>query len=146
MARSIPFSLSVKSIDEAIKQVELYKKSIKEKNELFILALCKMGEINARTLALSMGIWDTGLLYSQIGYSAFLNYGIIYCDVPYGKFVEYGWGLAGEGTAHPLLPASYVYNYNGRNLTGYKSRPFMYETAKSISILALNQALAVFGK
>ena len=153
---NIKVPLSVKGIDNAIKQLQDYKKSIKEKSRLLIEKLGDYGLQVCRAKVVEMDINDTGRLLSTIGgyYSPDLNSGFITVDCDYAVFVEFGTGTRGIGKPYPAgeIMAEVGYHYMGgtkyvtlldgrvgwyyptndgtwRFTEGLPSRPFMYETA-----------------
>lgn len=154
--KKITVNLSVKGIDEAIKQLQEYKKFIKEKTQLFVQKLGDYGLEICRAKVVEMDIHDTGRLLSAVNgyYNPSLNSGFITVDCDYAIFVEFGTGTRGMGKPYPAgkIMAEVGYQYMGgtkyvtlldgrigwyypvgdgtwRFTEGLPSRPFMYETA-----------------
>lgn len=154
--KKITVNLSSKGIDEAIKQLQDYKKSIKEKSQLLIQKLGDYGLEICRAKIVEMDINDTGKLLSTVNgyYNPNLNSGFITVDCDYAVFVEFGTGTRGMGKPYPAgeIMAEVGYQYMGgtkyvtlldgrigwyypvgdgtwRFTEGLTSRPFMYETA-----------------
>lgn len=154
--KKITVKLSSKGIDEAIKQLQEYKKSIKEKSQLLIQKLGDYGLEICRAKVVEMDIHDTGRLLSTVNgyYNPNLNSGFITVDCDYAVFVEFGTGTRGMGKPYLAgeIMAEVGYQYMGgtkyvtlldgrigwyypvsdgtwRFTEGLPSRPFMYETA-----------------
>lgn len=152
----ITVKLSQKGIDKAIKQLQDYKKSLREKSRLLIEKLGDYGLQVCRAKVVEMDIYDTGRLLSTISgyYNSETNSGFITVDCDYAVFVEFGTGTRGIGKPYPAgeIMAEVGYQYMGgtkyvtlldgrigwyypteegtwRFTEGLPSRPFMYETA-----------------
>lgn len=153
---NISLTLSDKSIENAIKQLKDYKKSIEEKAQLLIEKLGDYGLDVCRAKIIEMDINDTGRLLSSVAgyYSSHLHSGYITVDCDYAVFVEFGTGTRGIGKPYPAgeIMAEVGYQYMGgtkyvtlldgrigwyyptedghwKFTEGLPSRPFMYETA-----------------
>lgn len=151
----IEVTLSEQGIDKAIKQLQDYKKSIKEKCQLLIEKLGDFGLQVCRAKVIEMDINDTGRLLSTIAgyYNPHLNSGFITVDCEYAVFIEFGTGTRGVGKPYPAgeVMAEVGYQYMGgtkyvtlldgrigwyypagdgtwKFTEGLPSRPFMYET------------------
>lgn len=155
MNRKIKISLSTDSIDQAIRELTDYKKSLRENTELIVQQLVDMGTEVCRVKVIEMDIPDTGHLLSKVDgyYSPTLNAGVIYCDCDYAVFVEFGTGVKGQASPHigqAMAQTGYQYMGGTTYVTtkdgkvgwyypaddgtwkftqGMPSRPFMYETA-----------------
>ena len=163
MSKLISFGLSVKEVQDAIKQVEAYKQDLNRKCQLLVQTLTDQGvdiaKINVRTL----GAFYTGELESSINgyYSPSLGTGIIYAGAWYAVYVEFGTGIRGSEASHPMSgltgwyydvnnhgEAGWVYyneNDNSYHWTdGMPSRPFMYETGRELELICEKIAKAVF--
>jgi hypothetical protein len=161
--KQISFGLSVKEVNEAIKQVEAYKKELTVKCQLLIEALTSQGVDIAKFHVRDLGAFYTGELESSIGgyYSPSLGVGIIYAGSWYAIYVCMGTGIAGQQSPHPLASeAGYVYDVNNHGeegwvyfndrdgryhwTTGMPSRPFMYLTVKELDTICEKVAKQVF--
>jgi hypothetical protein len=104
----------------------------------------------------------TGELQNSIeGFFPSSNVGIIRAGATYAVYVEFGTGVVGKGSPHPD-PQGYQYDVNNhgdkgwvyfdedsgkfRWTKGFKSRPFMYNTAKELERKCIEIAKEVFGK
>lgn len=157
--KKISFSLDTKEIGQAIKSIEKYRDSIKQKSERLVKALIDDGVIILRAKIVEMNINDTGNLLNFVGgyYNADTNTGIIRVDCDYAVFVEFGTGIVGMNSPYSgNAMAEIGYKYGGgthyivtkdgrigwfyptddgkyRFTEGMPSRPFMYETAKELT-------------
>ncbi len=163
MPRSISFGFSVKEVQEAIKQIEDYKKDLKRKCQLLVQVLTDKGVDIAKVNVRTLGVFYTGELEANISgyYSPTLGTGIIYAGAWYAVYVEFGTGIRGSEAPHPLSgktgwyyditshgEAGWVYyneNDNSYHWTdGMPSRPFMYDTARELDLICEQIAKAVF--
>lgn len=163
MPKKITFGLSVKEVQEAIKQVEAYKQDLNRKCQLLVQALTEQGieiaKVNVRTL----GAFYTGELESSINgyYSPSLGTGIIYAGAWYAIYVEFGTGIRGSEASHPLSgKTGWYYDVNNHGESGWvyynendnsyhwtdgmPSRPFMYDTVRELDLICGQIAKAVF--
>ena len=163
VSKKITLKLDSKSIKEAIKQVNDYKKSFNRKVENLVETLVDEGIEIAKMQIREMGVSYTGELEESItGYfSPSLGVGIIKTDCPYAIFVEFGTGIVGKGSPHPA-PEGWRYDVNAHGERGWvyfnerdqkwhwtkgmKSRPFMYNTVKELERMAGDKAKVVFRK
>lgn len=163
MPKKITFGLSVKEVQEAIKQVEAYKKELNNKCQLLVQALTDKGIEIAKFNVRSLGAFYTGELEQSINgyYSPTLGTGIVYAGAWYALYVEFGTGIRGSEASHPLSgktgwhydvnnhgEAGWVY-YNDNDgsyhwTDGMPSRPFMYETGRELELICEKIAKAVF--
>lgn len=160
-------ALDPNSIDDAIKQLEEYQKSIDEKMEQLVRLLTNLGLEKARDLVPI----DTGVAQASIiGYVDEADgVGIIRAG-GYCKYIEFGTGVNGQNSQHPspeyLAIMRWAYNSGATIFTtkdgregwyypaddgswkfteGMPSRPFMYETAQYLRKEAKRLAKEVFG-
>ncbi len=159
----IKFTLNEKDINRAIREIEKFKKVFLEKCNLLIEALTEYGEEVARIQVAQLDAVYTGELMNSIDsyYSPTYNVGIIKAGAYYAAYVEFGTGVVGSTSPHPK-PDGWQYDVNGhgdegwvyydddsgkfRWTKGFKSRPFMYNTARELERNCLKIAREVFGK
>ena len=157
----ISFGLNPNDIDRAIKEVEQYKQEFQEKCNRLIQALTDYGVEVAKVQVTQLGAWYTGELMSSIeGYfSPTYGVGIIKAGAYYAAYVEFGTGVVGSSSPHPN-PQGWKYDVNAhgddgwiyyddysgdfRWTKGFKSRPFMYNTARELEKECKRIALEVF--
>ena len=163
MARTvIKFSLNEKDIDRAISELKQFKAEFLEKCNRLIEALTEYGEEVARIEVQLLDAVYTGELMNSIDsyYSPTYNVGIIKAGAYYAAYVEFGTGVVGK-SSHPN-PQGWQYDVNNhgdegwvyyddengtfRWTKGFKSRPFMYNTARDIEKNCGKIAQEVFGK
>ena len=159
----IKFSLDSKEIERAIKEVNQFKKEFLEKCNLLIEALTDYGVDVAKLKVKELDAVYTGELMNSIEgyYSPTYNVGIIKAGAYYAAYVEFGTGVVGKGAAHPN-PQGWQYDVNNhgdegwvyyddysgkfRWTKGFKSRPFMYNTARELEKNCKRIAEEVFGR
>lgn len=159
----IRFSLNEKDINRAIKEVEQFKKEFLEKCNQLIEALTDYGVKVAKLKVTELDAVYTGELWNSIEgyYSPTYGVGIIKAGAYYAAYVEFGTGVVGSQSPHPN-PQGWQYDVNGhgdegwvyyddytgafRWTKGFKSRPFMYETARQLERECKRIAEEVFGK
>ena len=157
----IRFSLNPNDIDRAIKEVEKFKQDFQRKCNLLVQALTEYGLEVARVQVVQLDAWYTGELLSSIdGYfSPTYGVGIIKAGAYYAAYVEFGTGVVGSSSPHPD-PQGWQYDVNAhgdegwvyyddysgefRWTKGFKSRPFMYNTARELEKECKRIALEVF--
>lgn len=163
MPKKITFGLSVKEVQEAIKQVEAYKKELNNKCQLLVQALTDKGIEIAKFNVRSLGAFYTGELEQSINgyYSPTLGTGIIYAGAFYAVYVEFGTGIRGSEASHPLSgKTGWYYDVNNHGESGWvyynendgsyhwtdgmPSRPFMYETGRELELICEKIAKVVF--
>lgn len=158
----IKMSLSVKSINNAIKELQEYKSDINHKAQKIVSELTDLGLTIAKSKVIEMNINDTGHLLNSISgyYSPTLNAGFITVNCEYAVFVEFGTGTRGVKSSYPgdaMAQAGYKYLGGTHYITtkdgrigwfypaddgtwrfteGLPSRPFMYETGIELEKLA----------
>lgn len=164
MAKTIiKFKLDLKDIDRAIRQVQKFKVQFLEKCNRLVEALTEQGEDVARIEVQQLDAVYTGELLNSIDsyYSPTYNVGIIKAGAYYAAYVEFGTGVVGSQSPHPN-PQGWQYDVNGhgdegwvyyddesgnfRWTKGFKSRPFMYNTARQLEKECKRIAQEVFGK
>lgn len=159
----IRFSLDGKEIDRAIQEVEKFKKEFLKKCNLLVEALTDEGVKIAKLEVQQLDAFYTGELWNSIEgyYSPTYNVGIIKAGAYYAAYVEFGTGVVGKGSPHPN-PQGYQYDVNQhgdegwvyydddsgqfRWTKGFKSRPFMYNTARQLEKECKKIAEEVFGR
>ena len=160
---TIKFRLNETEIDYAIRKVKAYKTTFLYKCERLVRALTAEGVEIASVQVAQLDAIDTGKLLGSIGgyFDLKSGVGIIKADTPYAIYVEFGTGVVGSQSPHPN-PSGYVYDMNNhgdkgwfyyddgsgefRWTKGFKSRPFMYNTARELEKECLKIAVEVFGK
>lgn len=157
----IKFSLDTKDIDRAIKEVQQFKKEFIEKCNRLIEALTDYGVEVAKVQVAQLDAWYTGELMESIEgyYSPTYGVGIIKAGAYYSAYVEFGTGVVGSQSPHPN-PQGWQYDVNAhgdegwiyydddsgnfRWTKGFKSRPFMYNTARELEKECKRIATEVF--
>ena len=165
MARTvIKFGLSEKEIDRAIKEVAQFKKEFLEKCSRLVEELTNRGEMVAKIQVAQLDAVYTGELMNSIEgfYDPPSHVGIIKAGAIYAAYVEYGTGVVGQQSPHPDPHPTWQYDskqhgdegwvYHDddtgqfRWTKGFKSRPFMYNTARELEKECARIAREVFGK
>ena len=159
----IRFSLDEKDIGRAIKELKQFKTEFLEKCNRLIEALTDRGVEVAKLEVQQLDAVYTGELMNSIEgyYSPTYNVGIIKAGAYYAAYVEFGTGVVGSQSPHPN-PQGWQYDVNGhgdegwvyydddsgqfRWTRGFKSRPFMYNTARQLEKECKKIAEEVFGK
>lgn len=160
----IKLRLSATAIEEAIKEIEEYKKEIlQQKVSQLIQALTDFGLEVAKTQIREMGaVYTAELLNSTEGvFDPSRNVGFIIAGAPHAIYVEFGTGIVGANSPHPD-PVGWTYDINNHgdkgwfyfnsndgkwhHTLGMESRPFMYNTAKIIESQYLDIARELFSK
>lgn len=159
----IKFSLDEKDIDRAIQEVELFKKDFIKKCDQLVEALTDYGVSVAKLQVSQLDAVYTGELMNSIEgyYSPSTNVGIIKAGALYAAYVEFGTGVVGSNSPHPD-PQGWQYDINAhgdegwvyhdddsgefRWTKGFKSRPFMYNTARQLEKDCKKIVKEVFGK
>ena len=150
--KTISFSLSEKSINSAIQQLEEYRKDFLRKCNELIRQLTEAGEEFAKLEVLRLGAFDTGELADNIHgfFDPDVGVGFIRAECWYAVYVEYGTGVVGKrGPEHPAAVAhGWVYDVNNHGDSGWvyyneregrvmrtkgqESSPFMYNTLREL--------------
>lgn len=159
----IQFKLNLRDIDRAIKELAQFKTEFLEKCNRLIETLTDRGVEIARLQVAQLGAEYTGALKNSIEgyYSPSYNVGIIKAGAYYAAYVEFGTGVVGKGSPHPN-PEGWQYDVNEhgdsgwvyydddsgqfRWTRGFKSRPFMYNTARELERECEKISREVFGK
>lgn len=158
----IKFSLDEKSIDRAIQELKEYKKLFQLKCNLLVKTLTEYGVEIAKMEVKKLDAIYTGELQNSIeGFFPSTNVGIIRAGATYGVYVEFGTGVVGKNSPHPD-PQGYQYDVNNHGdkgwvyydedsgtfkwTRGFRSRPFMYNTARELEKQCIKIAKEVFGK
>jgi HK97 gp10 family phage protein len=161
--KRITLGLSQREIQQAIKQVEQYKKELNQKCQLLVQALTDKGIEIAKFNVQNLGAFYTGELESSIdGYfSPSLGVGIVYAGSWYAIYVEFGTGIRGEEAQHPMSGnIGWAYDVNDHGESGWvyfnerdgqyhwtdgmPSRPFMYDTVRELDKMCEVIARRVF--
>lgn len=136
------------SIENAVEQLNYYKKDMLNKCEKFVKALAEVGVECAKIHIEEYGAIDTSELYSSLDLKKgdVITNGakyIVYTDCYYAKFVEFGTGIRGMYNQHPYASdfgweydvnehgeGGWIYTKNGTTYwtNGYEARPYMLET------------------
>lgn len=158
----IKFKLSESEIDRAIKEVRQFKKEFLQKCNELVAALTDYGVEVAKVKVAELDAVYTGELMNSIDgyYSPTFNVGIIKAGAYYAAYVEFGTGVVGSRSPHPN-PDGWAYDVNShgdegwvyyddetgnfRWTKGFKSRPFMYNTARQLEKDCERIAREVFG-
>lgn len=170
--KNIEIRLDPKSVANAIKELQAYKKEVEQKARLLVQRLTDYGVDIARIKIVDMGAVYSGELLSGVdGYfSPLLNAGYVRVTSDHVAFVEFGTGVVGQQSPHTngeyLSKASWGYATGQKIFTtkdgkvgwiyptddggfrfteGMKSRPFMYQTALELQRVFPRMAKEVFG-
>ena len=162
---TISFSLSEKSINQAIRELEEYRKDFLRKCNELIRQLTEYGEEVAKLEVVQLGAFDTGNLHESIhGYfDPDVGIGFIRAECWYAVYVEFGTGVVGARHPHPNAGAHgwvYDYNHHGDNgwiyftgrdcqfhwTQGQPQSPFMYNTFRLLQQKARDIARDVFNQ
>ena len=162
-----------KSVENAIKQLNAYRKEVETKTSELAQQLTFLGADIARIKIVELGAYYSGELLSGVGgyFSPMLNAGFITVTSDHVAFVEFGTGVKGQTSPHIngeyLSIASWGYVTGSKIFTtqdgrvgwiyptddggfkfteGMPSRPFMYETALELERQCMRVAKEVFAK
>jgi hypothetical protein len=171
--KTIEVRLDPKSIENAIKELEAYKKEVEQKARLLVQRLTDYGAEIARIKIVELDAVDTGGLLSGVNgyYDPATMMGYVKVTSDHAAFIEFGTGVVGMAAPHPnaeyLSKASWGYATGSKIFTtkdgrvgwiyptddggfrfteGMKSRPFMYETALELERQYMQIAKEVFAK
>ena len=121
--KTINMDLSAKSIQNAIREVEKFRKDLQNMCQELAQRLTAEGAEIARMQVVSMDAWFTGELEASIQgvYFAEEHCGVIYTDCPHALFVEFGTGIVGEsGPQHPWNSEyEWEHDTNGHGINGW---------------------------
>lgn len=165
MSKTISFGLSVREVQNAIKELRQYQSDLNRKCEILAQRLAEEGVVIAKVKIMQFPAVYTGELLNSIQSEpgAMISNGsqwIIYTGCEWAPFVEFGTGIIGSGNPHPdpgLANWKYDVNEHGEagwhyykdgkwNWTkGMPSRPFMYETGRDLREIVPKIAMEVFG-
>lgn len=165
MSKTISFGLSVREVQNAIKELRQYQSDLNRKCEILAQRLAEEGVVIAKIKIMQFPAVYTGELLNSIQSEpgAMISNGsqcIIYTGCEWAPFVEFGTGIIGSGNPHPdpgLANWKYDVNEHGEagwhyykdgkwNWTkGMPSRPFMYETGRDLQEIVPKIAKEVFG-
>jgi hypothetical protein len=159
----ISFKLNPKDIDRAIREVKAFKQEFIQKCERLVEALTGYGVEVAKLQVKQLDAVYSGELMNSIEgyYSPTYNVGIIKAGAYYAAYVEFGTGVVGKSSPHPD-PQGWQYDVNQhgdegwvyydddhgvfRWTKGFKSRPFMYNTARQLEKECARIAKEVFNQ
>ena len=160
----IRFSLDQKDISRAIRELKQFKKEFLVKCNQLVKELTDYGVDVAKVEVTQLDAVYSGELRNGIeGYfNPSTGVGIISTgNTLYAMYVEFGTGVVGSQSPHPN-PQGYIYDINAhgdegwvyfnddigdfRWTKGFKSRPFMYNTARQLEKDCEKIAREVFGK
>ena len=163
MAKTIiQIGFGEKDLDRAISELEQFKQAFLVKCQKLVERLTDHGVDVARVQVAQLNAVYTGELMNSIeGYfSPTYGVGIIKAGATYAAYVEFGTGVVGAQSPHPA-PMGWVYDANAhgekgwvyynddigayRRTKGFKSRPFMYQTARELERSCERIAREVFG-
>lgn len=154
MREVIEMSLNPKDLDFGIRKLLWLKKTLQARMDDVGEELVRRGVLIAKQKVADMDAVYTGQLMASIDgwYDRNTHTGAISTNgVPYAAYVEYGTGIVGAMSYHPkaddwdydLKHHGYEgwYYLNDRDgrvhwTAGFKSRPFMYETAEELQDMA----------
>ena len=158
----IRLRLNETDIDRAISEIEEFKKEFIRKCNELVAVLTEEGAEIAKLKVVELDAVYTGELMNSIDgyYSPTYNVGIIKAGAYYAAYVEFGTGVVGSRSPHPN-PDGWQYDVNShgdegwvyyddesgkfRWTKGFKSRPFMYNTARQLEKECERIAQEVFG-
>lgn len=159
--KTITFSLNEKSINQAIRELDEYRKEFVRKCNQLVKELVAHGEEVAKLEVLRLGAFDTGNLADTITgfYDEESHVGFIRANAWYAVYVEYGTGVVGNGT-HPQPATGWTYDihhhgnngwiyWSGRDgmwhwTKGQVASPFMYNTFRTLQQAAHDYAKNIF--
>ncbi len=167
MAKKISVSLSQKSIQNAIDEIEAYKREFQRKNQIFIERLSKIGLDVVQATMESIPSEEKGSYYTEIvnnsygdiigaairltgdkilflEFSAGITYGIDSYPTPAGR--KYGVGTYPDQT-HAFSPYGWWYiDENGEKHHSYGNRAYMpmYHAEEAIVLAVRQVAKEVF--
>jgi hypothetical protein len=157
----ISFKINPKDIDRAIREVKAFKQEFIQNCERLVEALTGYGVEVAKVQIKQLDAVYSGELMNSIEgyYSPTYNVGIIKAGAYYAAYVEFGTGVVGKSSPHPD-PQGWQYDVNQhgdegwvyydddhgvfRWTKGFKSRPFMYNTARQLEKECARIAKEVF--
>ena len=160
---TIKFRLNEAEIDYAIRKVKQYKTDFLLKVDRLVKTLLKEGiEVASVQIAQLDAVYTGKLLGSLDGFfDPGSQVGFIKAYSDYAIYVEFGTGVVGSQSPHPK-PNGYRYDVNHHGdkgwvyydensgefkwTKGFKSRPFMYNTARHLEKECKKIAREVFGK
>lgn len=168
MTKKISISLSQKSIQNGIKEIEAYKREFQRKNQIFIDRLSKIGLDVVQVTMESIPLEEKGSYYTEIvnnsrgdiigaairltgdkilflEFSAGIAYGTDSYPTPAGD--KYGVGTY-PGQTHAFSPYGWWYvDENGEKHHSYGNRAYMpmYHAEEAIVLAVRQVAREVFG-
>lgn len=156
----ISVKLSTGSVNQAIKQIEQYRKSIYTKQQLFMTKLSLRGyEIMIEQIGSYSMPYSEGDLISGCSFQYSQTHCSIYCVSDHAVYVEFGTGIVGKGSPHSeagRLGYAYDVNDHGDNgwyyykngerhfTKGMPARPFVHKTYEKLRTEIVEIAKEVF--
>ena len=148
MKRTIQVQLNKESIDNAIKEVEIFKKRLQTMYDIMCRKLIAEGVQFAKDQVKIYGAADTWNMHDSIQgfYDPSTGIGIIKCyavdneyNFNYAQVIEFGSGVAGSFGTSPDRPGDWKLDINKHGTNGWwygdghwtmgqEPRPFMYNT------------------
>lgn len=164
MPKKISFVLSVREVQNAIKELRQYQSDLNRKCELLAQRLAEEGVIIAKVKIMQYPAVYTGELLNSIQSEpgAMISNGsqwIIYTGCEWAPYVEFGTGIVGSENKHPSPGlANWKYDVNDHGESGWHyfkdgewrwtkgmpSRPFMYETGRDLREIVTKIAKEIF--
>ena len=160
---TVSFELTEAGIDRAIRHVKVFKYIFLRKCDKLLEVLTDTGVEIAKLQVRQLDAVYTGDLMNSIEgfYSPNSQVAIIKAGAYYAVYVEFGTGVVGSQSPHPI-PNGWQYDKNNHGdkgwvyydekqdkfkwTKGFKSRPFMYNTARQLEKECARIAKEVFGK
>lgn len=148
-------TLSVKSIETALRQLEEYRKKVSAAGPELTRRLTEQGVSLAQQNASYMNIYDSGRLVNGITSRYDGDKGLVVSEAEHSAFCEFGTGVVGKGAQHPEPAPGWIYDSNehgedgwwyyddqGRKwwTKGMPSRPYMYDTARMLRNMVVSNA------
>jgi hypothetical protein len=145
---TVSFKVNQSSLNKTINKIVKRQILTAQRTAILMEKIRDLGIYYAEMNTLT--IWDTGALHDSMDGEVRIAYPLyrtaIFTPQYYAKFVEYGWGLGGAAQPHPKGHPSYVYDYNGKGLKGFRSRAFFFYTLQDIERSIPNAAREAFRK
>lgn len=150
-------------VDYAIRKLEKYKQDFTRKVNLLVKTLLREGMKVASIQIAELDAVYSGALQSSLDgfFDPVSQVGFIKAYSDYAIYVEFGTGVVGSQSPHPK-PNGYRYDVNNHGdkgwvyydddsgefkwTKGFKSRPFMYNTARQLEKECKKIAVEVFGR
>jgi len=156
--KNISFDLDARSIDRAIREIQIFREQLQETIDQLIEALTEEGVKVAKMQIAALDAVDTGELEQGIQgyYSPNLHAGWVYTNTWHAMFVEFGTGIVGQGTYPTTTATGWQYDIHNHGYegwvykkeddgsyhwtAGYVARPFMLNTLEWLKEAAPDMA------